>query len=739
MGDFCHQYRVLYRCIQPDVNTLLWEAKGQEMPDPANRFLLRVAFLYFLGLRPAYSLQTAWERAVFLVPHFFQDFSLALIPEAILTTIAEKFDRYSFNFQSLPTDPRHLVDPPTFCKAFETVTSVSDRKSRGIFHTPPDVVEYLICQSLLYWLQTTLPDISQADWIAFIQGTSLPAIVGDHALAIDRALAHIKILDPAVGAGVFPVAIVRHIGKMRQTLTPYLRLNSAQQASRTLAPLYVHTLHHSIYAVDLDLAAVEMTRIQLWLLLWEAGETSLPALPQVLWGDTLAIQQSQLFLESCFKSVFKQQQGFDWVIGNPPYIRIHKQDCQTRQYIRQHFESAQGDFDIYILFFEVGLRLLKPDGILAYITPDKFLVRNYGVKIRQLILQHSVLELFDISRREQTFAAATYPLMSILQKNDRTPQIQFKFASHAQKLFDALPITIEKQKMVARPTIDLCHPTDQALLTKIWDQSKRLSDMIDRRQIFCGTPRAKDYHSWENYVYSLEKLNKTADFQSLRLLVCAHLRPYQIQFQKRVRTLGYSIKEPYFTNVDNLINPQRWADFCLTPKLLIRGNDTRITAVLDEMGSVFIGIYGIKITDSLVGLDKYLLGILNSTLYQWVLAVQNPSIRIAGGFFSINAPHILNLPFKPISQPEQGIFETLVNRILELTHDPAFSTRPDLQDQVKNCQNSLDRLIYTLYQLTEDEIFRVESLGSQQKNRYAPPRDHDRSHPVPERQTPFAP
>ncbi len=402
-----------------------------------------------------------------------------------------------------------------------------------------------------------------------------------------------------------------------------------------------------------------------------------------------------------FNEVFEND-GFDVVIANPPYIRIHKQEQNEniKEVIKRTYISAYKDFDYYVLFIEKGIHILKQDGVLTYITPDKYLVREYGSKIRGLILEYSIVELFDLSRSTDIFEAATYPLISIIQKNNSLNKISIKIASSIRNLNEHYKeIVISKQGCIDNDRIEIIDPEANKILTKIFSQSNKISDILDKGQLFSGTPRAKDYYSWAKHISSDKKAHNC-----LRILVCSNLEPYSITHKKKVRTVGLSVYSPYFYNESNVISETRWKAFLHTPKILIRGTDTRITAVLDEEGSVFIGIYGIKIYGQIANDYKYLLALLNSSLYQWVFSVQNPSIKIGGGFFSINAPHILRLPFKKVSSDEHGDFNKIVDEILSLTREGANSRDATVKTKVREYENQIDQLVYNLYGLTPEEI-----------------------------------
>ena len=104
--------------------------------------------------------------------------------------------------------------------------------------------------------------------------------------------------------------------------------------------------------------------------------------------------------------------GFDVVIGNPPYVRSETLDLLQKNYFKKHFDSAIGQYDIYVLFYELAFNLLKSAGKLAYITPNKFLLGDYGVEIRKkLIRETKIEEILDISMLGVFEDAYVYPII----------------------------------------------------------------------------------------------------------------------------------------------------------------------------------------------------------------------------------------------------------------------------------------------------------------------------------------
>ncbi|MDW7726784.1 MAG: Eco57I restriction-modification methylase domain-containing protein [Candidatus Methanoperedens sp.] len=193
----------------------------------------------------------------------------------IFEKILDTFDRFNFTVkEDEPLDKEVAVDPEMLGKVFENLLDVTDRKSRGAFYTPREIVHYMCQQSLMNYLETNT-DIPVTDIETFIQYGDyaqqltidsvadekyLPLSIKNNRDRIDNLLKNIKIVDPAVGSGAFPMGMMNEIVKVRSILS-WL----SKEEKRTHYDLKRETIENCLYGVDIDSSAVDITKLRFWL------------------------------------------------------------------------------------------------------------------------------------------------------------------------------------------------------------------------------------------------------------------------------------------------------------------------------------------------------------------------------------------------------------------------------------------------------------------------------------------
>jgi hypothetical protein len=211
-----------------------------------------------------------------------------LLDNSVFKDIFSTFDQFNFTIkEDEPLEREVAVDPEMLGKVFENLLDVNDRKSKGAFYTPREIVHYMCQQSLINYLETNTSQlgIKREDIELFILKGDialdrlrranigrasaedirliLPKTISSNYKELDRLLREIKICDPAVGSGAFPVGMMNEIVRARNILS-YFFLPS-EKAERTDYNLKRQTIENSLYGVDIESSAVEITKLRFWL------------------------------------------------------------------------------------------------------------------------------------------------------------------------------------------------------------------------------------------------------------------------------------------------------------------------------------------------------------------------------------------------------------------------------------------------------------------------------------------
>ncbi len=422
------------------------------------------------------------------------------------TGILDVFDRYNFTVkEDEPLEKEVAIDPEMLGKVFENLLEVVDRKSKGAFYTPREIVHYMCRESLINYLCSELDakdntkdditsnkltrqavenfiyhsdEFTQTEAVAVEKENKNSVYAGkfeksikDNAERIDKALENIKICDPAIGSGAFPVGILNEIVRARLSLAESGYLKETKKHS--VYEYKRQAIQNSIYGVDIESGAVEIAKLRLWLSLVVDEESieNIKALPnldyKIVCGNSLLNVERNLFNDNLFKQleelkpqffnetrksekrtlkkqidgiikeltkdgtfdfeiyfseVFHKNGGFDIVIGNPPYVSNKATtDTEKKLYIQKYGMSD----DLYNYFYVKSINeILKNNGTIAFITSDTYLTINSKLNLRELFLRNKILEIIKTDNVFEN--AMVSPAILILMKTD-TSGINYNF------------------------------------------------------------------------------------------------------------------------------------------------------------------------------------------------------------------------------------------------------------------------------------------------------------------------
>jgi len=228
----------------------------------------------------------------------------------VFEKIFEIFNLYNFTVrEDEPLEKEVAVDPEMLGRVFESLIETNERKEFGAFYTPREIVHYMCQESLINYLNSYFNKIKNkssisSDWEENLFNTaknvidgeekislkdlellihegeasieidalietgelksksfSLPISIRENAEAIDNSLTEIKICDPAIGSGAFPVGMMNEIVRSRKVLTPYIE----NKNNRTEYDFKWHCIENNLYGVDIDPGAIEIAKLRLWL------------------------------------------------------------------------------------------------------------------------------------------------------------------------------------------------------------------------------------------------------------------------------------------------------------------------------------------------------------------------------------------------------------------------------------------------------------------------------------------
>ena len=458
-----------------------------------------------------------------------------------------------------------------------------------------------------------------------------------------------------------------------------------------------------------------------------------------------------------FPQVFAQG-GFDAVFGNPPYIRIQvlqeTSSINVEYYKKTYQAASKGNYDIYVVFVEKALSLLNEKGRLGFILPHKFFNAQYGEPLRGVISKGKHLAQVVHFGDQQVFEnATTYTCLMFL---DKTTHEQFEFIK-VQDLesWRASETSIKGEiysENVTEKEWNFSVGEGTKLIEKFSKMPVRLENIAKR--IFQGFKTGADpvfileERGSGRYYSNALKLEVSIEETFLRpLYKSGEMKRYTLHKNSRYVIFPYqngkliewneiASKAPntaeYLRSCKEILAKRengRWVGsqwYCYSrnqaleiissPKILTADLNPFANYCYDEKGEACFpggaaGGYGVV-------LDKksylYVLGLLNSKAVDYYH--KSISTNFRGGWFGYDAKIIRNIPIRKINFSDiddvklHDEMVKLVERMLELhKRSPRLpQEKESLQREIESTDTRIDRLVYELYGLSEEEIRIVE-------------------------------
>lgn len=176
------------------------------------------------------------------------------IPADYFKRLFDFFDQYNFTIdENDPEDAEVGIDPEMLGRIFENL--LEDNKDKGAFYTPKEIVEYMCRESIIAYLLNGIPERSHELIRNFVETLDADTLNDEQRKYLAKKLVDVKICDPAIGSGAFPMGIVNILSKI------YLALGLVRDRSK----MKRHIMEQNIYGVDIEKGAVDIARLRFWL------------------------------------------------------------------------------------------------------------------------------------------------------------------------------------------------------------------------------------------------------------------------------------------------------------------------------------------------------------------------------------------------------------------------------------------------------------------------------------------
>lgn len=587
------------------------------------------------------------------------------------------------------------------------VPAVGKRKKDGVFYTPAYITKYIVENTVGKLCDEKKNALGISDEIfAEKHNKHQKAELAEKLKTYRAWLLDLKICDPACGSGAFLNAALQFL-KREHALVDEL---TAKLFDETLVFQEVDNaiLENNLYGVDINEESVEIAKLSLWLHTAQKGRKLSSLNDNIKCGNSLisdpAVAGEKAFdWEKQFPQVFGENgksaspNGFDVIIGNPPYVQLQSMGEMSVVYSKCGYESYNKNADIYCLFYEKGFQLLRDAGTLGFIASNKWLKANYGENLRKFLVERTAPQILIDFPGVQIFPDATVdPQILIADKKPyagKTTACVFKGKS------TDIPGYVAENKTEVAFTKDawsIQSADDQKILAQMARGNAKLKDLpieintgiktgineafyIDEEtrkrlvsedsksgELIKPHLRGRDIMAWNSELIGLYLINTHNGLKAKNLLpvdienypaIKKHLDTFWEKLAKR----GDKGVTPY-----NLRNCAYLEEFS-KPKIIYPNMTSVFPFAYDERGIIVNQkCFIITAKDEAFPL-KALLAILNSELAK--LWIWHNCPELGDTRREISKIYFENFPVPAISPEAQATLVALANKMLSLTAD----------------------------------------------------------------------
>ena len=767
-----------------------------------------------------------WKGLPYLNGGLFERDSMDTAKLKLPATLFERLFEFmaSYNFTVDENDPDDAdigVDPEMLGKIFESL--LEDNKAKGAFYTPKEIVRYMCKESLIAYLDSKIETdnasekqnaqsannpIQESKQLSqcggadtkdqcvpevrdlkqsirdFVEQHEFPEELEPYRTTLDTALREVKICDPAIGSGAFPMGLLNELWRCREALdvinhaalpSPLERgtakpggmLLETDKVGNKRAALKKEIIENNIYGVDIEKGAIDIARLRFWLSIvvdaerpeplpnfdykfmqgnrliesfdghdlshimdssspLERGAAKRRGMPKAGWGENQTgmefgseevkqnlrnwlkiyfsltdhkekayyrelinssvknyiVQQGigpaaetrlnaidpsankDFFLwHTWFKDIFDSG-GFDIVVANPPYVLVSSDDLLAPLYRTKYKTANEGKVNLYKLFYEFGLSILKGGGTLSYITPNTYLTNKDSSVLRNMFFTQTALqEIIEYTEKDKVFENVTQAVTTIvLQKRKplHNDTVSVRTYKHGHSV---------------------CNQSDlkkAGVILPINSVIKHLNTFPDRLSNWFSIYQGEINLTAKRHLFSTDKSNNRLPMWRGNNVGKYYCQSTPIEW---CETSGskpslYNHERIVMQQVSNQNQPFRTKAF-LSPQGFICGNSTN-------------GLSPVKPNVNLL----YYIGLINSKTFNYYF-----------DYFSftnhITAAELKSIPIPNATLEQQKQITGLVQSIQDTKQN-------NIEADTSTLEHEIDKLVYQLYNLTPKEIVIIE-------------------------------
>lgn len=844
------------------------------------------------------SLLSEWKSIPYLNGGLFEceaeDLTSCQFPADYFSRLFQFFSEYNFTIdENDPTDAEVGVDPEMLGKIFENL--LEDNKDKGAFYTPKEIVRYMCRESLIAYLVTQSMERGNTNPREMVEASIrdllnkpeeiVPRMNERQKREFGESLYRLKICDPAIGSGAFPMGLLNELVRLRALIDAWAKDDNGQLLVEDYAALKSEIICNNIYGVDIERGAIDIARLRFWLsiVVDEVTPHTLPNLDyKFMQGNSLITtfngeyinldskqnhanivkmrmekkrlyqlkqqyytatgeQKHQLNVDikdsilslialqldfeyrqwfdhhntmhylpgmgipeqlsfadikqnlpadkqrmcdmgstlrrqlhdetkslaerakhdirffdwrMMFTEVFEgPNPGFDIVIGNPPYIEAKKLKYIAST-LKKCYSIYSGTADLSIYFIELGMKLLVNNGVLSYITTNKFFNTGYGKPVRTLLVNSHINSIINFEQVEVFEDILVSSVIINIQKRepvDNNSITYERFYKLNAKQFRSDFVKrighfgIYPQQFLDDREWSFANTEELLLKQTIERESTRLSDVIginiyrgvttgynpafiiddtkrdeliaeDERneEVIKNMLQGRNIRKWyyhesnENLIFipwhfplqnsaniSGASIIAESSFSKEYPSLYKHLQYYQEELESR-NTEETGIRYEWYAL--QRCAASYYNEFEM-PEKIIWGLTANNWAFAYDDKQHYLPSNGYIMTSKHVPI-KYLLGWINSKLMHHYFSYIG--VMTAGGAYTLKAATIEALPFK---------IPTDFNPVIEIVEKIIEAKAKDKLADTSYEEKSIDKIIYELYGLTNGEIAIIEKAN----------------------------